>query len=109
MLFKFKAIVLTPIRQVFNLDDGFYVFPPNPHGIVKMAIHAAGYTNPTKIASGSSNLSDVSVPRTKLTPGAEDGMIPARMVKELRASLKTMYPELAKKEFISTRMCWYVS
>ncbi|KAK4683690.1 hypothetical protein P7C73_g6542, partial [Tremellales sp. Uapishka_1] len=84
----------------FNLDDGFYVFPPNPTGLVKVAIHGSGYTHPD-----ASN--GVSTPRTKLTPGAEDGMIPTEMVRDLRQGLAEIYPELAKKEFVSTRMCWY--
>ena len=69
-----------------------------------MAIHAAGYTNPTPVSLSS----PVSVPRTKLTPGAEDGMIPLKMLHELRKGLGEVYPELAKKSFISTRLCWYV-
>lgn len=50
---------------------------------------------------------DVSVPRTKLTPGAEDGMIPLEMIEQLRYGLAQYYPELAKKDFVSTRLCWY--
>ena len=77
------------------------MFPPNPDGIVKFALHAAGYTNPQ-------DGTGVSVPRTKLTPGAEDGMIPLEKLRSLRADLAEIYPELAKKDIISTRLCWYV-
>ncbi|ORY32889.1 FAD dependent oxidoreductase [Naematelia encephala] len=89
------------VPVVFNLDDGFYVFPPNPQGLVKFAIHAAGYTNSSPDSNG------VSVPRTKLTPGAEDGMIPLEKLQKLRAGLAEVYPELAKKDLVSTRLCWY--
>jgi sarcosine oxidase/L-pipecolate oxidase len=90
---------------VFNLDNGFYIFPPTKDGIVKMAIHAAGYTN-SKAPSASGK--GVSVPRTKLTPGTEGtGAIPADAVRAIRAFLKDTYPELAKKPFVDTRMCWY--
>lgn len=69
-----------------------------------MAIHGAGVTNSIDVHGGS--ISKVSVPRTKLTPGAEDGAIPKVMLKQLRDELATTYPELTKKEFIGTRLCW---
>lgn len=88
---------------VFNLDNGYYIFPPTKDGIVKMAIHAAGYTNcVAPCASGSK----VSVPRTKLTAG-NDGCIPIEAANALRAHLAEHYPALAKKPFVDTRMCWY--
>jgi sarcosine oxidase/L-pipecolate oxidase len=73
---------------------------------MKMAIHNAGVTNP--VNAGTSTLS-VSVPRTKLTPGAEDGAIPKVMLAALRAGLAEVYPELTKKEFMGTRLCWWVA
>ena len=75
------------------------MFPPNPEGLVKVAIHGPGYLN----CQGGSK---VSVPRTKLTPGAEDGFIPKEMVDELREGLRDIFPELAVKDFESTRLCW---
>jgi sarcosine oxidase/L-pipecolate oxidase len=91
---------------VFNIDSGFYIFPPNPSGLVKCAIHGAGYLNPTPTQSSSA--SSVSVPRTKLTPGAEDGMIPLYMIGKLREGLAEIYPEMMKFDFTSTRLCWCV-
>lgn len=35
-------------------------------------------------------------------------MIPLVKLQALRRGLSEVYPELAKKDFISTRMCWYV-
>ncbi|KGB78737.1 sarcosine oxidase [Cryptococcus deuterogattii R265] len=89
------------VPVVFNLDDGWYIFPPNPTGLMKMAIHSAGYVNPVEEVNG------VSVPRTKLTPGAEDGAIPKVMLQALRKGLSEVYPELAKKDYVMTRLCWY--
>lgn len=88
---------------VFNLDNGFYVFPPTAEGIVKMAIHGAGYTFST--APGTHG--PVSVPRTKLTPGAESGALPLEAVRMMRKHLQEHYPRLARKPFVDTRMCWY--
>lgn len=69
---------------------------------MKMAIHCAGYVNPVDEVNG------VSVPRTKLTPGAEDGAIPKVMLQALRKGLSEVYPELAKKDYVMTRLCWQV-
>ncbi|WVQ81747.1 hypothetical protein IAT38_003872 [Cryptococcus sp. DSM 104549] len=89
------------IPVIFNLDDGYYVFPPTGTGLMKMAIHGAGYLNPQEEANG------VSVPRTKLTPGAENGAIPKAMLERLRKGLGEVYPDLAKKDYVMTRLCWY--
>jgi len=62
---------------VFDLSSGWYAFPPNPEGIVKLAIHGLGVIAP--------NSQGVSIPRTVLTPGAEAGFIPKEMVDDLRA------------------------
>lgn len=93
--------IQTQVPVVFNLDDGYYIFPPTKDRIVKMAIHGAGYTN--TVAHGGK----VSVPRTKLTPGAENGAIPVEAVRKIRQHLADHYPELAKKPFVDTRLCWY--
>ncbi|KAI0692103.1 FAD dependent oxidoreductase [Cytidiella melzeri] len=86
---------------VLAFGTGFYVFPPTEEGIVKMAIHNNGFLHrPT-------GLEGPSTPRTKLTDG-EDGLrIPKQAVKDLRTHLAQIYPELAKKPFASTRLCWY--
>lgn len=89
---------------IFNLDNGFYVFPPTADGIVKLAIHAGGYTNHV---SESYNGSKVSLPRTKLSPDTELGVLPVEAVQALRAHLATHYPALARKPFADVRMCWY--
>ncbi|KAF4621342.1 hypothetical protein D9613_000843 [Agrocybe pediades] len=86
---------------VFDFVSGFYVFPPNEKNIVKVAIHAAGYTY-FKDAD-----TKVSTPRT-ITSDPENGLlIPKPMLKALREELRKIYPELAEKPFIGTRLCWY--
>ena len=101
------------ILKVLNLDNGFYCFPPNPSGLVKFAIHHAGYLNPVQSPfsphPSHEGVEAVSVPRTKLTAGGEDGAIPREMVRALRMGLQEFYPELAKKPFAGTRMCWSVA
>lgn len=90
---------------VFNLDTGYYIFPPTKDGIVKMAIHAAGFTNCK--APCATTGKNISIPRTKLTPGAESGAIPVEALRTMRLALAAHYPALANKPFADTRLCWY--
>jgi sarcosine oxidase/L-pipecolate oxidase len=73
---------------------------------MKMAIHAPGYTNPIPLSSSGGEDDVVSVPRTKLTPGAEDGMIPREMLARLRSGLAEVYPDLQDREYVQTRLGW---
>ncbi|KAI5475081.1 hypothetical protein MNV49_001957 [Pseudohyphozyma bogoriensis] len=98
-LTKEELKVYKDIPVTLFLDNGFYSFPPNHEGIIKLAIHSKGWLSPTSTLP--------SLPRTTLTPGCEKQNIPDVSVKELRALFSEVYPELAKKEFIGTRLCWY--
>ena len=94
---------------VWNLiDTGFYAFPPNKDGIVKLAKHDLGYVNLQQVQACDGTSAELGVPRTKMTPGAEDGALPKEALKELRDQLARVFPKLAKKDFINTRLCWYV-
>lgn len=100
------------IPVIFDMDTGFYVFPPNPQNIMKVAIHGSGYTNTNNPLDDKSTneqqaqAKGISVPRTALTPGAENNFIPKEMVQQLRAGLRSIYPKLAELDFIGTRLCW---
>ncbi|KAJ9121575.1 hypothetical protein QFC22_002194 [Naganishia vaughanmartiniae] len=99
---------------IFDMKSGFYVFPPTPENIVKCAIHDKGVTyqaeqpNPNCRNDEASAKTGVSVPRTILTPGGEAGCIPLEMLRKLRHHLAEVYPELGKRDFIATRLCWYL-
>ncbi|KJA28926.1 hypothetical protein HYPSUDRAFT_33382 [Hypholoma sublateritium FD-334 SS-4] len=86
---------------VLDFKSGFYVFPPNKDNILKLAIHAAGYTY-----FGEGN-STISTPRTITTDPSRGLHIPKAALQELRANLKNVYPDLAEKTFLGTRLCWY--
>jgi sarcosine oxidase/L-pipecolate oxidase len=58
--------------------------------------------------SGSVGAKCVSVPRTMMTPGVEEDMIPGEMVRQLRQALREVYLELADRPFVKTRLCWCV-
>ncbi|KAI5476141.1 hypothetical protein MNV49_000359 [Pseudohyphozyma bogoriensis] len=105
------AIQLSPELQdkyrhipvVMRFDGaGFYSFPPNQDGLLKFALHGAGFLS----ASG--------VPRTTLDPVADKETkeksltwIPRESLVKLRHILGLTYPELAALPFTFTRMCWY--
>ncbi|KAF9039442.1 FAD dependent oxidoreductase [Hymenopellis radicata] len=86
------------VPVVLHFESGFYCFPPSADNLVKMAIHSRGYTH---------TQSDISTPRTVISNGDDGLRIPKADVQELRACFKKMYPELAKKPFVRTRLCWY--
>ena len=76
---------------------------PNHENIMKLAIHDGGYTQPRKCARTEDV---VSTPRTVLSHGADGLRIPKAALQKLRAELHQVYPELAKKPFAGTRLCW---
>ncbi|KAG6813524.1 hypothetical protein H0H92_010229 [Tricholoma furcatifolium] len=95
---KEEAELYKDIPVVLDFETGFYVFPPTDKGIVKMAMHLAGYTH-TK--------DGVSTPRT-ISDDPERGLlIPRYNAEELRKQLRKVYPKLAEKAFCATRLCWY--
>ena len=49
----------------------------------------------------------VSTPRTILSDGVGGLAIPKAALRDLRTRLGEVYPELAKREFNGTRICWY--
>ncbi|SCV71699.1 BQ2448_3287 [Microbotryum intermedium] len=81
------------------LDTGFYSFPPTKTGLVKFAIHSAGFINPTAQLP--------STPRTILTPGYETQQIPLSARVQLIEQLDRVYPGLKGREWTGSRLCWY--
>lgn len=88
------------------MQTGFYMFPPNPDHIVKVALHHRGYTNPQPSLADPSQ--QTSLPRTGHFGGTLEENIPLEAVRELKEQLRMVFPDLAKKPFSSTRMCWWV-
>ncbi|BGP58199.1 hypothetical protein JCM8202_004738 [Rhodotorula sphaerocarpa] len=91
---RYKDIPVTIL-----LDTGFYCFPPNKDGILKLAIHERGWLAPTGPFP--------SLPRTTLTSGYEKQEIPAVALDSIIEGMKRVHPELATKEITETRLCWY--
>ncbi|KAJ8291776.1 L-pipecolate oxidase [Rhodotorula toruloides] len=81
------------------MDTGFYCFPPNKDGIVKMAIHDRGWLAPSGTFP--------SLPRTTLSSGYERQQIPSVALDALRRGMRRVHPDLVEKEIVETRLCWY--
>ncbi|KAJ4483807.1 FAD dependent oxidoreductase [Lentinula aciculospora] len=86
------------VPVVLNFSTGFYCFPPTEKDVVKIAIHAPGFTH---------TIDNVSIPRTVITHPEDGLLIPRNYAQRLRVEVAAVYPELAKKAFSSTRLCWY--
>ncbi|KAG8996236.1 hypothetical protein FRB94_001163 [Tulasnella sp. JGI-2019a] len=97
---KYKDIPVT-----FNIDTGFYVFPPNPDRLMKVAIHGGGHLN-FPAATNADSIPRVSTPRTVTDYGQAGLAIPVEMAAELKRNLVAIYPEL-DRPFCKTRLCWY--
>lgn len=81
------------------IDNGFYIFPPTKEGIVKFAIHQKGYINPQGEFP--------SLPRTHLSRGYKHQRVPETARRALLHGLTRVFPELAAKPWVMSRLCWY--
>ncbi|KAG9552531.1 FAD dependent oxidoreductase, partial [Aureobasidium melanogenum] len=92
---------------LLNESSGLFIIPPI-NNVLKIARHGYGYCNPVSIPhpeDPSAGNITVSLPRTHIShPGLE---IPDEGKKALRSFLAAVYPSLATRPFISTRICWY--
>lgn len=88
------------------METGFYCFPPNEDNIVKFAFHLRGWTNEQPSLSDAEK--QVSVPRTGHFQGKLGENVPKDAIHRLREQLRRVYPDLAKKPFSGSRMCWSV-
>ena len=72
---------------------------------MKIAVHATGYS---RYVEGPSNPTKISTPQTVTSHGEAGLLIPRDVARFLRERLRAVYPELAQKPFVMTRVCWSV-
>ena len=96
---------IAPQPVIIDLQTGYYMFPPNDEGIMKIATHLRGFANMQPSLADPAR--KVSIPRTAHFGGDASEDIPAASQAELRQHLKRYYPDLASKQFETTRICWY--
>ncbi|PPQ88449.1 hypothetical protein CVT25_011575 [Psilocybe cyanescens] len=86
---------------VVDFSSGFYIFPPNDDNIVKMALHSAGFTH----FDDTNGM--ISTPRTVVSDPINGLLVPRDSLQDMRMYLGKIYPDLNRKPFTATRLCWY--
>ncbi|KAI9673117.1 MAG: hypothetical protein M1817_002979 [Caeruleum heppii] len=103
---------LRDMPVMLNFSTGMFVMPPTKDGVLKVARHAYGYTNPRPVPNPEENTHEetilASLPRTlRDDPNLT---IPAEGLTACLATLAQMVPSLAlspSRSFSHTRLCWY--
>lgn len=72
---------------------GYYGFPSNEDGQMKIARHSDGYIFPRKEDGVS-------------TPWFPEGTVPIDAVKHFRYFLSDFFPKINKLDIIETKLCW---
>ncbi|KAL2870921.1 NAD(P)/FAD-dependent oxidoreductase [Aspergillus lucknowensis] len=99
-----EIAALRDLPIIFNLSTGFFSFPPHEQsGYLKVACHSFGYT-----LSSTKSMDSVSIssPPTKAIP-ARANFIPGEGQERLLAGLRDVLPDLARRGFEKTCLCWY--
>lgn len=89
---------------MLDFNTNFYIFPPNDDNVVKLALHGSGVVYH---APADTDKQPASTPRTVSSHGDDGLRVPQSAIRRLRSSLREVYPELAEKPFVATRLCWY--
>lgn len=116
-----QALVYLPISSaeqsalsakptLLNLSTGLFMIPPS-QGLLKIARHGHGYTNPTTIPHPESDdptdTIAVSLPYTHCDDPNQ--VVPLEGQKECRSFLSAIHPSLStpSRPFTKSRICWY--
>ncbi|KAI9717267.1 MAG: hypothetical protein M1812_004794 [Candelaria pacifica] len=97
---------LAKIPVLLNFSTGLFVIPPKER-ILKIARHAYGYSNPTRIPhpERAGTWIDVSLPSTQVDEPRQ--WIPREGEEACRRAVRDMVPSLGDRPFTSARVCWY--
>ncbi|KAI9246236.1 FAD dependent oxidoreductase [Phascolomyces articulosus] len=98
---KFKH---APVYGIDISHTGFYGFPINAEGKMKIASHSVGYVNPWQQQEKNSE-DNVSVPRTQVSHQGDT--IPVKAVHHFRQILAEFMPETSNWDISYSRVCWY--
>ncbi|KAE9377067.1 FAD dependent oxidoreductase [Stipitochalara longipes BDJ] len=91
---------------LLNMSTGMFTIPPK-NGVLKVARHGYGYSNPVSIPNSSADGEriDVSIPRTALDDPTL--WVPREGEAACRQALREMIPSLADRAFTKSKICWY--
>ncbi|KAF8608241.1 FAD dependent oxidoreductase [Ceratobasidium sp. AG-I] len=98
---------------LYDTSTGLYTMPPTASGLLKWGLHYAGAVSRHEISVPRTGLSKDNT--SPLEPTAKIGVdgggvpsaVPKRMLGSLRDAMRRLYPDIADRDFASSRMCWY--
>lgn len=91
---------------LLNMSTGLFIIPPR-NRVLKIARHAYGYSNPTKVPhpDGSGEVIEISLPRTAVDDPSQ--WVPREGEEACRTALREMIPSIGDRPFTKSRICWY--
>lgn len=107
-LTKEEAEELRDAPVIIDMSTGWFCFPPTPEtNMLKMARHGYGYETSRALNAQQSNASTCISAPCLHTNNANASYLPEDAEQALRAGLKLVFPNLAKRDFSRQRLCWY--
>ncbi|KAJ9425735.1 FAD dependent oxidoreductase [Fusarium oxysporum] len=102
-----EAERLKDMPVIINLSTGVFVFPPTPKThILKIARHGYGWATEVEVKDPLGQTRMVSSPKRDGN-NATTNYLPADALQALREGLQDLVPEVADREWLRTRLCWY--
>ncbi|KDN47921.1 hypothetical protein RSAG8_03341, partial [Rhizoctonia solani AG-8 WAC10335] len=101
------------VPTVFDKETDLYTMPPTPSGLLKWGIHHKGAVSAHGVSIPLTGLSkDNTSPLNSMARIGVDGggascAVPKRMLTPMRDAMRKLYPDIADREFASSRICWY--
>ncbi|KAM5351072.1 hypothetical protein ACJ41O_003795 [Fusarium nematophilum] len=102
-----EAARLEEMPVIINLSTGVFIFPPTPGThILKIARHGYGYATHVPVEDDKGNSRFVSSPKRDGNNAAAS-YLPEDAEQALREGLQQLVPEVADREWVRQRLCWY--
>ncbi|CAE7171239.1 unnamed protein product [Rhizoctonia solani] len=85
---------------------------PTPSGLLKWGIHHKGAVSAHGVSTprtglSKDNTSPLSTARVGVDGAGASCAVPKRMLKPMRDAMRRLYPDIADRDFASSRICWY--
>ncbi|KAG4418249.1 hypothetical protein IFR04_008607 [Cadophora malorum] len=91
---------------LLNMSTGMFIIPPS-NGVLKVARHGYGLSNPRSIPSPDDPSENIMVSLPKTTHDDPNLWVPAEGERACRKALREMIPSLAERPFTKSKICWY--
>ncbi|KAG4434928.1 hypothetical protein IFR05_009597 [Cadophora sp. M221] len=91
---------------LLNMSTGMFIIPPS-NGVLKVARHAYGLSNPVTIPSPDDPSQNITISLPKTTHDDPNLWVPNEGERDCRKALREMIPSLAERPFTKSKICWY--